>query len=114
MGRTIASVIAATADAEIAGGVDRPGTTGEIAPGVPIAADAAVLAGQCDVLLDFSSPSALAAKLKAARAARGPIMIGTTRLLPGHHPLIDQAAGPVAGLPASTTPPGVHPHGQPV
>src|SRR3546814_2492555 len=108
MGRTIASVIAATADAEIAGGVDRPGTTGETAPGVPIAADAALLAGQCDVLIDFSSPSALAANLKAARAAGVPIMIGTTGLLPEHHALIDQAAAQVAVLQAANTSLGVN------
>src|SRR3546814_14253160 len=56
MGRAIAQVIAATPDTEIAGGVDRPDAgTNEIAPGLQIMAQAAVLAGQCDVLVDFSS-----------------------------------------------------------
>ena len=108
MGRTIAQVILATDNAEVAGGVDRPGTPGEIAPGVAISADAAVLAGQCDVLIDFSSPEALPDNLAAARAAGTPIMIGTTGLGDQHHRLIDVAAQQVAVLQAANTSLGVN------
>src|SRR3546814_17615350 len=79
MGRTIASVLAATADAEIDGGVDRPGTNREIAPGVPIAAHAAVLRGQCDDLHDFSYHSACATNRKSALADGRPTPIVTPR-----------------------------------
>lgn len=108
MGRTIAGVIETTDGAEIAGGVDRPGTSGEIAPGLAIIAQAAVLAGQCDVLVDFSSPAALPENLAAARAAGTPIMIGTTGLEAEHHALIDLAAREVAVLQAANTSLGVN------
>src|SRR3546814_18318864 len=84
--------------------VDRPDAgTNEIAPGLQIMAQAAVLAGQCDVLVDFSSPSALPENLAAARAANTPIVIGTTGLEAQHHALIDAAAAQVAVLPAANT-----------
>lgn len=108
MGRAIAAIVAATPDAEIAGGVDRPGTGGDIAPGLTIIAQAAVLAGQCDVLVDFSSPSALPENLAAARAAGTPIVIGTTGLEAQHHALIDAAAREVAVLQAANTSLGVN------
>src|SRR3546814_17126917 len=79
MGRAIAQVIAATPDTEIAGGVDRPDAgTNEVALGLQIMAQAAVLAGQCDMLVDFSLPSALLANLAAASASNPPIVLGTT------------------------------------
>ena len=109
MGRAIAQVIAATPDTEIAGGVDRPDAgANEIAPGLQIMAQAAVLAGQCDVLVDFSSPSALPENLAAARAANTPIVIGTTGLEAQHHALIDAAAAQVAVLQAANTSLGVN------
>src|SRR3546814_193655 len=66
-------------------------------------AQAAVLAVQCDVLVDFSSPSALPENLAAARAANTPIVIGTTGLEAQHHALIDAAAAQVAVLQAANT-----------
>src|SRR3546814_14930556 len=109
MGRAIAQVIAATPDTEIAGGVDRPDAgTNEIAPGLQIMAQAAVLAGQCDVLVDFSSPSALPDNLAAALAANTPIVIGTTGLEAQHHALIADVAAPVAVLQAAKPSLGVN------
>ncbi|MET0373593.1 MAG: 4-hydroxy-tetrahydrodipicolinate reductase [Rhizorhabdus sp.] len=85
MGRAIADV-AADLGATAVGGVDISGAVfGDYS-------DAASLAAASDVLVDFSAPGALARHLEAALAAKVPIVIGTTGLLPEHHQLIDDAA----------------------
>jgi len=50
------------------------------------------LAVQCDCLVDFSAPHALAANLAAARAANIPILIGTTGLQDEHFVMLAGAA----------------------
>jgi 4-hydroxy-tetrahydrodipicolinate reductase len=66
-------------------------------------ADAASLAAASDVLVDFSTPGALARTLDAARMAGTPIVIGTTGLSPDDHALIDAAARDVAVLQTANT-----------
>jgi 4-hydroxy-tetrahydrodipicolinate reductase len=70
----------------------RPSLGAQLAGGADIGDDPADLARKADVLVDFSAPAALEAHLAAARAARTPIMIGTTGLGPHHHAMIDAAA----------------------
>ena len=82
MGRVIAT-IAEDEGARIAGGVDAGG-------------DPVPLAHAADVLVDFSTPAALESHLAAAVAARTPMVIGTTGLLPTHHAMIDRAAQEIA------------------
>lgn len=55
------------------------------------------------VVVDFTSPSALDAHLAACRAARVPIVVGTTGLEPSHFALLDQAARDIALLHAHNT-----------
>ena len=93
MGRAIAAALSDHA-ATLAGGVDAGDDP------VPLARDA-------DVLVDFSTPAALATNVAAARAARTPIVIGTTGLGEEHHALIDAAAGDVAVLQTGNTSLGV-------
>jgi 4-hydroxy-tetrahydrodipicolinate reductase len=93
MGQAIAA-IAPELGARVAGGSDLGG-------------DPAALAGAADVLVDFSAPAALAANLAAARAARTPIVIGTTGLAPQHHALIDDAAAEIAVLQTGNTSLGI-------
>ena len=93
MGRAIAA-IAEDFGATVAGGVD--------AGGDPLA-----LAKSCDVLVDFTAPSALEANLAAACEAGTPIVVGTTGLQATHHALIDNAAARVAVLQTSTTSLGI-------
>ena len=93
MGRAIAAT-AADLGATVAGGVDAGG-------------DPLTLAGACDVLVDFTAPSALEANLAAAVEARTPIVIGTTGLSPHHQALIDHAAQRVAVLQTGNTSLGV-------
>ena len=93
MGQAIAAELAG-AGARHAGGAD----AGD---------DPAPLAAAADVLVDFSSPAALEAHLAAARAARTPIVIGTTGLGATHHALIDDAACDIAVLQTGNTSLGV-------
>jgi len=102
MGHAIAEVAAATAGAEVSGGIDRGGAIHG-----PYA-DAEALARASDVLVDFSVPAALPAHLAAAVAAGTPIVIGTTGLQPGDHGRIDEAARAVAVLQAANTSLGVN------
>lgn len=93
MGRALVEAIAA-AGADLSGGIDQGG-------------DAAMLAGQSDVLVDFSSPHALEANLDAAMTAGVPIVIGTTGLEERHHWLCDHAAERTAVLQTGNTSLGV-------
>ena len=96
MGRSIANVAAAQ-DIAVAGGIDRDGAVhGDHA-------DASALAAASDVLVDFSTPAALADTLVAARAAGTPIVIGTTGLQPEHHTMIEAAARDIAVLQTANT-----------
>lgn len=94
MGRAIAAVIAESGGI-VAGGADQ----GD---------DLAPLAEGSDVLVDFSSPAALAEHLAAAQAAGTAIMIGTTGLGPEHHAAIDEAARSIPVLQAANTSLGVN------
>jgi 4-hydroxy-tetrahydrodipicolinate reductase len=100
MGRAVAEA-AVAAEQEVIGGVDLSGAV-EGRYG-----DAAALAAHCDVLIDFSAPSALPGHLAAARATGTPMVIGTTGLQPADHALIDQAAADIAVLQAANMSLGV-------
>lgn len=93
MGQAIAAV-APEMSAQIAGGADAQD-------------DPASIAAQADVLIDFSAPQALEAHLAAARAAKTPIVVGTTGLSPRHHALIDAAAAEIAVLQTGNTSLGI-------
>ena len=101
MGRAIAAA-AAEAGAQVAGGIDREGAV--IGP----YGELGTLAAHADVLVDFSTPTALFATLSAARAAGRAIVIGTTGLQPADHALIDEAAGEIAVLQTANTSLGVN------
>ncbi len=79
---------------ESAGGVDQGGNT-------------ANLAEASDVLLDFSSPSALETNLHAAIGAGIPILVGTTGLDERHHAALDSAALAIPVLQTGNTSLGV-------
>lgn len=69
-----------------------------LAGGIDAGGDPVALAHDAAVLIDFSTPAALERTLAAARAARTPILIGTTGLSAAHHALIDAAADEIAVL----------------
>jgi len=93
MGHALARVIAA-AGHTLSGGIDKGG-------------DAAGLADESDVLVDFSAPQALEANLHAAIGAGIPLLVGTTGLEPAHHTAIDNAARAVPILQTGNTSLGV-------
>ena len=95
-GRMGAALVAAIAEAGhmFGGGIDK----GD---------DAAAVAPACDVLVDFSVPSALEDNLDAALGAGVPLLVGTTGLEERHHYLIDDAARDIAVLQTGNTSLGV-------
>lgn len=66
--------------------------------GVDLGGNPGPLAVQCDVLVDFSAPDALAANLGAARVAGKPIVVGTTGLGEAHFVMLAEAARAVPVL----------------
>ena len=94
MGRAIAACLEA-AGATLSGGID-------------VGGDETALAKASDVIVDFSSPTALAAHLAAVRVAKTPILIGTTGLDGSHQAMIDDAAREIAVLQAANTSLGIN------
>jgi 4-hydroxy-tetrahydrodipicolinate reductase len=76
--------------------------------GIDVGGDAAALAKVSDVIVDFSSPDALAAHLAAARLTKTPILIGTTGLDGLHQTIIDDAATDIAVIQAANTSLGIN------
>ncbi len=70
--------------------------------------DFAQLLDNSDVLVDFSSPSALAERLDLCVQAGKPMVIGTTGLEPQHHLAIDSAAATIPVLQTGNTSLGVN------
>lgn len=79
----------------------------EAAGGVDAGDNVAKLAEHSDVLVDFSSPTALEGNLHAAVGAGIPLVIGTTGLGAAHHAAIDSAAHAVPILQTGNTSLGV-------
>jgi 4-hydroxy-tetrahydrodipicolinate reductase len=73
--------------------------------GVPIAAD---LAGNADVVIDFTSPAALRQWLKSCRERNIALVIGTTGLGDADHAAIDEAAKEIPILQAPNMSLGVN------
>lgn len=93
MGAALAEAVQAQDGAVLSGAIERPGhpQVGQpILPGssVLIRDDAAAVAGECDVLIDFSAPVALASSIALGK----PLVVGTTGLEASHHAAIDTAA----------------------
>ncbi|QJB69454.1 4-hydroxy-tetrahydrodipicolinate reductase [Parasphingorhabdus halotolerans] len=78
------------------------------AGGVDQGDDLAALVSASDVLVDFSSPAALADNLVCCAQNEKPIVIGTTGLEELHHKLIDEAAKTIPILQTGNTSLGVN------
>lgn len=108
MGRQIISEIHADSNAVLSAAVEGAQSSflnvdaGELAGigpcGIAVTSDLSAAAKASDVLIDFSALSALEANLKAAVAAKTPIVIGTTGLTDGDKSLLEQAAHETAVL----------------
>ena len=95
MGRAIALALEDWPEASLGGGADK----GD---------DAEALAACCDVLIDFSTPDALAGHLEAAVSAGVPLVVGTTGLATEHQGEIERAAERIAILQSANMSLGVN------
>jgi 4-hydroxy-tetrahydrodipicolinate reductase len=75
--------------------------------GVDLGGDPAPVVGQCDVVVDFSSPDALADNLQAAGSAGIPMLIGTTGLEAEHFAAVEKASKAIPLLQTGNTSLGV-------
>lgn len=110
MGEALLSLIADDTRLRLAGAVERAGHSAvgrALGEGTTIGANALALAHHCDVLIDFTTPAALAEHLDAACDARCALVIGTTGLSEDSHAAIDLAARNIAVLQAANTSLGV-------
>lgn len=80
----------------------------EFCVGVDRGGDPLPLLRQCDVAVDFSSPEAVAGNLKAACAAKIPILVGTTGLEQDHFVALADAAKTIPVLQTGNTSLGIN------
>jgi 4-hydroxy-tetrahydrodipicolinate reductase len=110
MGRAILAAIAADPALTLAGAVERAGhpCIGEkLGHGLTVCTNASALAVASDVLIDFTTPAALAANLDAACGGHAAIVVGTTGLDRAQFAAIDRAARDIAVLQTANTSIGV-------
>ena len=111
MGQAIIARLGATPDVALGGAVERAGHVivgTALGPGLVVCSNPLALAHACDVLVDFTTPAAVAGNLDAAIEARTPIVVGTTGLGAEHHRAMDAAARDIAVLQAANTSLGVN------
>jgi 4-hydroxy-tetrahydrodipicolinate reductase len=114
MGQAIIGQLAQWPGLVLGGAIERAGHPSCGLPAGPghdetltVCSNIGAIAHKCDVLIDFSAPSALATSLQAAEEGRCTLLIGTTGLEPAHHALIDAASTRIAVLQAANTSLGV-------
>lgn len=110
MGQAIIAEVLAAPDCWLAGGVERAGHPlcgSVIGEEMVVCANAAPVAHKADVLIDFSSPGALEANLRAALDSGTALLVGTTGLGAEHHAALDSAARSIPVLQAANTALGV-------
>ena len=95
MGGAVKAAIAEYSGAKLAGGTGKSG-------------DPHAIARSADVLIDFSTPEAMAAHLEAAIAAKVPIVIGTTGFKAEQEQEIQAAASRIPVLQAANMSLGVN------
>lgn len=110
MGQAVIAAVAADPRLRLAGAIERaghPAVGAKLGGGLTICSNAEPLAHASDVLIDFTSPDALAATLDAVCDQRTALVVGTTGLGADHHRAIDRAAKSVPILQAANTSLGV-------
>ena len=105
MGRALLEAATSTPGIALASALEMPGSpfigrdAGDFAPaakGIAISADVPAALGQGDVLIDFTRPEGTLAHVKACRAARKAMVIGTTGFAPAAVEEIHAAARDIA------------------
>jgi 4-hydroxy-tetrahydrodipicolinate reductase len=90
MGQAVAAAAGIAPDIEVAAGVDP--AEGPADAGFPVSASLSQCSAQADVVIDFSSPKALAGLLEAATARQIPVIVATTGLTSEDRALAVQAS----------------------
>ncbi len=118
MGRALTSAVLASEEASIAGGTEPVGSIhiGKAITDPATGADlghvvidcSETLFENCDVVIDFTSPTALQGHLLSASASGKPLVVGTTGLTDIDHAAIDGAAQSTAILQAGNMSLGVN------
>ncbi|MDO9490500.1 MAG: 4-hydroxy-tetrahydrodipicolinate reductase [Sphingomonadaceae bacterium] len=111
MGQAIIAALAEAPGLKLGGAVERAGHAivgTKLGAGLIVCSNPLALAHSCDVLIDFTTPEALAANLEAACESKTPLVVGTTGLEAKHHKAIDAAARDVAILQTGNTSLGVN------
>ncbi len=111
MGQAIIAALAEAPGLKLGGAVERAGhriVGSDLGDGLIVCSNPLALAHACDVLIDFTTPDALAANLEAACESETPLVVGTTGLGAEHHRAIDAAARDVAVLQTGNTSLGVN------
>jgi 4-hydroxy-tetrahydrodipicolinate reductase len=106
-GSDVVLVAGVASSASAALGKDIGELAGVGALGIPVTSDLAAALAQCDVAIDFSSPTATAANVAACAAARKPVLIGTTGLSSDAVRAIETASQTTAVLVAPNTSVGI-------
>ncbi len=106
MGRALIEATLDTAGVQLSAAFEHPDSpvlgrdagvlAGRDAVGILISADPAASADRFDVLVDFSAPAATLSHLQMCRAARRPMVIGTTGLDDAQLSAVRDAAGTIA------------------
>ncbi len=117
LGRAIVRAASESADVKVVAGLASPSSkelgkdVGELAgvsaSDVRVTSDLSAALSQCDVIIDFSNASATSGNVAAARAARRPIVIGTTGFVADIDAQINEAAKEIPVLVAPNTSVGV-------
>ena len=110
MGQAIIAAVAANPRLTLAGAVERAGHSAVGTPlghGLTVGTNPSALAVASDVLVDFTTPAALATNLDAACHGHAAIVVGTTGLEPAHHAAIERIARDLAVLQTANTSVGV-------
>ncbi len=110
MGQAVIAAVAASPAMRLSGAIERAGSAAvgtKLGGGLTICSNPGPLAHGSDVLIDFTTPQALAATLDAACDGHAALLIGTTGLSVSDHKAIDRASRSVAVLQAANTSLGV-------
>ena len=107
MGHALIGELRASADLGLAGAWERPGFDGTVPPGLVLAKELESLAGQLDLIIDFTAPDATARHADWCAEHGVAMVVGTTGMEAPHHAALNRAAERIAVMQAPNMSVGV-------
>lgn len=107
MGQALIAEIRAGEGLALAGAWERPGFDGAILPGVTLTNSLESLAGELDLIIDFTAPNATARHAAWCAEHGVAMVVGTTGMEAPHHAALDAAAERIAVMQAPNMSVGV-------